>query len=256
MNSLIEKSGYRRPPRIIRYITVATISLIAATAFIVVTPLALSAIGKLGPGDWAQLSNEGQAYGGIASVFGILALAGVAVSVVLQSRETALGRAQALRTAHSDLFFKAIDDPDLLACWSPFLQGNFEQERQQVYTNLIVSFWYSMFEIGSLRDDQVRYLAAEMFKTEPGRRYWSVSGPVRLSLPTTSKELKFAKIMNDQYMRKTPESEFSEEESLLTKHYDRSAINALMLGLAGGILAVGGAAALKSSYKAIICRVR
>lgn len=233
----------KHPSRVARYLLFAAVVLLAAVAFIVVTPFALLAIGKLRPADWAEFSNEGQAYGGIASVFGILALAGVAVSIVLQSRESALSRTQALREAHSELFFKALDDPDLLSCWGPYLQGNFRSERQQVYTNLIVSFWYAMFEIENITDGQMSHLASEFFKAAPGRQYWAIAGPLRRRLPNSSRELKFVQIIDEEYRKalSAPTVDPPENESLSSRQSKgRATIGALGIGLVSGVILSGG----------------
>src|SRR5215472_5806684 len=99
--------------RIARYLFLAGIALLATASFIIGTPFVLLAIGHIHPSDWLQFSNEGQAYGGIAAVFGMLALVGVVTSLVLQSRESAANRESAQRSIHKDLIFRALDDPEL-----------------------------------------------------------------------------------------------------------------------------------------------
>jgi hypothetical protein len=91
----------------LRRVLLVITALIVAVGFVVGTPFALLAISYIHRGDWLQFSNEGQAYGGIAAVFGMLALVGVAASLVLQSRESVANREVAQRTIHSDLMSKA-----------------------------------------------------------------------------------------------------------------------------------------------------
>ena len=117
IKDLTRAASPQRGHHITRKLLLVIVALIAAGGFIVGTPFALLAIGYMHRGDWIQFSNEGQAYGGIAAVFGTLALVGVAVSLVLQSRESAANREVAQRTIHSDLMSKALDDPVLRACW-------------------------------------------------------------------------------------------------------------------------------------------
>src|SRR5260370_15365376 len=72
-----------------RRLLLAAAALLAIAAFLIGTPYLLLAIGHVRHNDWTQFSSEGQAYGGIAAVLGMLALVGVAASRVLQSREAA-----------------------------------------------------------------------------------------------------------------------------------------------------------------------
>lgn len=83
----------------------------AISAFGVVTPYIFLIVSHMHPRDWVQFSNEGQAYGGIASVIGMLAIVGVVASLILQARESAANRVQMERTFHTDLICRAFEDP-------------------------------------------------------------------------------------------------------------------------------------------------
>jgi hypothetical protein len=183
----------------LRRLLVAAAVLLAVAAFLIGTPFLLLAVGLVHHNDWTRFSNEGQAYGGIAAVLGMLALVGVAASLVLQSREAAASRELAQRTIHADLISKALDDPALRACWGPSRHGNDEQERQHLYTNLIVSFWRSMFEIGKITEDQLHALSARMFANAPGRKYWSIAGPHQITRYVTERDRKFAEILDQEH---------------------------------------------------------
>jgi hypothetical protein len=62
---------------------------IALTAFvlgsILLSPLLLRQIAKLGGVDWAKLSNIGQTYGAASAILSALAVGGVAISLFLQA---------------------------------------------------------------------------------------------------------------------------------------------------------------------------
>jgi hypothetical protein len=182
----------------------------------------------------------------------MLALIGVAGSFVLQSREAAASRELAQRTVHSDLLSKALDDADLRACWGPSEQGDDEYDRQHIYTNMIVSFWRSMFEIGKITEDQLHALSARMFAGAPGRRYWSIAGPHQSSQYVTVQDRKFAAILNQEYAKvavsmhagELPEPRGSRPASA----GDRSKFVALAVGaIAGVILSRAVAAARRRS---------
>ena len=113
-----QRVGYRQPRHpIFRYSLWITTAILAAVAFGVATPYAFLLVGRIHPNDWGQFSNEGQAYGGIAAVIGMLAIAGVVASLILQSRESAANRVLANRTFQADLVFKALEEPELIECW-------------------------------------------------------------------------------------------------------------------------------------------
>jgi hypothetical protein len=212
--------------------------LLAAAAFLVGTPYLFLAIARLRANDWTQFSNEGQAYGGIAAVFGMLALLGVAASLVLQSRETAISRELAQRNVHTDLLSKALDDPALLACWGPTLDGD-EVDRQHIYTNMIVQFWRSMFEIGKVTEDQLHGLAAQMFGGEPGRRYWSAARTFQKTYYASDIDAKFFDTMEHEYNAALAHTATNPQPPVPSPSPDdggRSTASALALGLIGGAI--------------------
>lgn len=109
-DSAARPSGDHRRRRTARRLLLAAAALLATAAFLIGTPFLLLAIGHVRHNDWTRFSNEGQAYGGIAAAFGMLALLGVAASLVLQSREAAANRELAQRTIQGDLLSRALDD--------------------------------------------------------------------------------------------------------------------------------------------------
>lgn len=217
--------------------------LLIATAFLFGTPFALLAISHIRPKDWAQFSNEGQAYGGIAAIFGMLALIGVAASLILQARESIANRESFQRTVHNDLLSRALDDETLRSCWGPAMYEDDKQERQHLYTNLIFSFWRSMFEVGKLSEHDLRDAASRIFSGAPGRRYWSIAGPHLIQYHTSSRrDVKFVQILEQEYAKalaRKPTSRPLRASSRGPRQIpadQRSTIRALMLGAAGGAL--------------------
>ena len=245
VRSANDPSGRRR----VRRLLLAMAALLVLAAFLTGTPFLLLAIGRIRHNDWTQFSSEGQAYGGIAAVLGMLALVGVAVSLVLQSREAAASRELAQRTIHADLLSKALDDPGLLACWGPSRHGDDEQDRQHIYTNLIVAFWRSMFEIGKITEDQLHALSARMFAGAPGRRYWSIAGPHRGLHEVTGRDQKFAAILDQEYTKaaaSTPAAELPNSEGPpLASASHRSTFAALAFGTVAGAVLSGVVAAAR-----------
>ena len=237
----------------VRRALLAVVVLLVVAIFIVGTPFALSALGSLKHADWAQFSNEGQTYGGIAAVFGILALAGIAATVILQSRQTAITHAIAQRTVHADLFSKALNDPELLARWGPSIYGDLKQDRQHAYLNLIVSFWRSEFELGTLSEEELRGGVAYMFAAAPGRRYWSIAGPNQRTFYDNDRDRKFTSIIDEEYNNVVgvPIVELPDDNARPTPKRDRSTLGILALGFAGGVLLSGAPARIRRVYKTL-----
>ncbi len=96
------------------------ISLVSISVIVVATsPLLLDLFG--GSADsWSRRGDIGQTYGAAAALLSVLALAGVAISLVLQARESKANREHASRLIHTDLLKLAMDDPAYLECWGPY----------------------------------------------------------------------------------------------------------------------------------------
>ncbi|MFF7977300.1 DUF6082 family protein [Streptomyces sp. NPDC007905] len=174
--------------------------IISLPAFLLLAPFALLAISHVGPHSWQKLNDVAGTYGGLATVFSMLALAGVVVSLVLQAHDTAINRVMTHRSMHSELLSKALDDPALRACWGP-LTGNDDQDRQHIYTNLIFSFWRSMFEIGMIQDEELHALCAQVFIAEPARGYWARVSEHHREHHESDRDKRFTRILDEEYER-------------------------------------------------------
>ncbi|MET7333316.1 DUF6082 family protein [Nonomuraea sp. NPDC005650] len=227
-------------------IALAVISIMAG--ILLGAPFLLLRVGRTDRESWAMLSDIGEAYGGVASVFGMLALVGVAASLVLQSREAAANRELAQRTIHTDLLIKALDDPALRACWGPSFHNDDERDREHLYTNLIVSFWRSMFEIGKITEVQLHALAGELFAGAPGRRYWTVAGPHQGARYVTKRDRRFVQILNRAYAEASigdPQTRTNPEPVMREMTRDRSAMAALGAGFIVGVLISGAVSVVR-----------
>ncbi|WP_159083186.1 DUF6082 family protein [Streptomyces sp. P3] len=121
-----------------------TATVLAAVAVLVGAPLLLGRLTPAGT-NWERLSDISQTYG---TPLSIAALAGVAVSLVYQSRQTAVTYAEAQRASHRQLVIMAIDDPELMVCWEPFTVPVTALDAKQIaYTNLIVSNWSADYRL-------------------------------------------------------------------------------------------------------------
>lgn len=152
-----------------------------------------------------QLSDVGQTYGAASAILAALALGGVAVSLVLQRRESKAAREQALRGLHTDLLRMSLDDPEFMECWGIIGKSvDRSWHRQHIYLNLIVSHWQMMWEIGALTEEHVRILARGIFRGPLGFRYWKEARDVRLVAEKGRAARDFHAIVDDEFLRARP----------------------------------------------------
>ena len=153
---------------------------IVSVRSVVASPWTLAALSSSGL-DWNRLSNIGQTYGAVSAIIAAVALLGVAVSLIIQSREAKTARLNAHRGYHAELMRMAMDDSSYMECWGPYLTESFDAERQFIYVNLIVAQWYAEYQIGQLGDASLRMNAISVFSSVPGRTYWTAAGANWLS---------------------------------------------------------------------------
>ncbi|WP_241483202.1 DUF6082 family protein [Nocardiopsis halophila] len=177
---------------------------LAALALVLASPLALRGFGG-GDGEWERLSLIGQTYGAVSALIAVLALVGVAVTLVFQARETRRAVEEGRRQAMAELLRMAMDDPDLDACWGPVPEGEDRTERrQQLYTNMIVTQWGTAFRAGAMPEARLRAAAEEMFRGPVGRAYWARARGRRLSAPARRADRRFNRILEEAYLAATP----------------------------------------------------
>jgi hypothetical protein len=234
-------------PPILRYVLWIMTAVLAIVVFGVVTPFAFLAAAHIRPNDWAKFSNEGQAYGGIASVIGMLAIIGVVASLILQARKSAANRLQIDRAFHADLLYKAFEDPELLECWG-IAQKDAPKMKKVAYVNLIVSYWAAMVEIGRMNDSEVRASAADIFAGMPARDLWRIARSGWMEFNSGDFNRKFYAIMDEEYWRAMgsgPVSRWPERKTSVSEIPDeRSMIRGLAVGAACGAAIAGATAAI------------
>jgi hypothetical protein len=152
--------------------------------------------------EWNRLSDIAQTYGGAAAVLSTIALIGVAASLVLQSRGNVVSREQTIRTMHTELLKMAMTDPLYAQAWGPFFASdNFDDAREHMYVNLIISSWKSRWETGGSVEQDLRSSMYTLFSGIAGQRFWSVAREVRMRAPATRREARFNQILDEEYRR-------------------------------------------------------
>ncbi|MFI9593703.1 DUF6082 family protein [Nonomuraea sp. NPDC052265] len=179
------------------------LSVVAAAGLVVASPFFLAALGR-SRGDWSVLGDIGQTYGAASAILAVLALIGVAFSLVLQAREAKSAREQALRTLHGDLMKMAMDDPVYRACWGAFFaSGDEEGQRAHLYVNMILNHWLLMWELRSITEAHLREVAATVLAGPIGGGFWRQVRALRMTSAGSRRERRFNLIIDDVYSEVT-----------------------------------------------------
>ncbi|MER6275405.1 DUF6082 family protein [Streptomyces sp900105245] len=144
--------------------------------------------------DWGKLSDVSQVYAAFLSAVAVL---GVAAALVYQARQTALAHAESARVFHRELMTMTLNDPTFMVCWAPnFTAFSIEEARQIIFTNLIVSEWFSQYQLHQLNDDAILELFLSHFRGEVARKHWEISRGSRRQLHTTQGDLRGMKFVS------------------------------------------------------------
>jgi Family of unknown function (DUF6082) len=198
----------RSAPRSTRISLVVTLLLVVVLSIglIGISPLALGAFHG-STEHWNRLSSIGQTYGAASAVLSVLAVIGVAVTLVLQARDSRALRLHAIRESHIRLLEMAMDAPDLNKVWGPSgLSDPFVHQRQNMYANMIISQWEMSYATRTLTDKHLRLLAKEFLSGTIGRNFWKVARTDRLNTSETKRTRRFHEIIDEEYhnLLKTP----------------------------------------------------
>ncbi|MBG0828960.1 hypothetical protein HS041_14390 [Planomonospora sp. ID67723] len=196
---LSERLLTRGLPRRVLTAALLLVVITLVAGLVAVSPLALGLLGDQA-GDWERLSLIGQTYGAASTLLSVLALVGVAVSLVLQAREAKSDREQALRMLHADLMKMAMEDPLYRRAWGPFFDSDDpDTPREHMYVNLIVSQWSMEYELRTITEEHLRPIARTLFSGPAGRRYWTNVRELRITSTSTRRERRFHRILDEEF---------------------------------------------------------
>ncbi|SNS23526.1 hypothetical protein SAMN06264365_11285 [Actinoplanes regularis] len=169
--------------------------LVAAVMLLATLPLAALSATTL---PWGRLADVGDALGGVSAALSALALSGVGASLLFQQRQirqelTALDRQQ-----HLELLKLAIDHPELLEVFDSHMATN-EYARHEIYANLNMSYWMTIWQLGEIDDGELRRLAARLFQSEISRRWWGRIGATWTGTRNRPQRRRFLEIVTAEY---------------------------------------------------------
>jgi hypothetical protein len=178
--------------------------LVVIASLVIFSPLLLVGLLHLRY-NWSKLSNIGQTYGAVSALLSSLALAGVVVSLLFQSRDGQTAREQASRTLQHELIKMELEDPSLMtamgAPWGLPLEPDSGVIREFLFIQMWVSFLAGNYVIGESSTLNVRGFAAdELFRSRSGRLYWELVGQGQLA-SSSGRRNRFFRLINEEYAK-------------------------------------------------------
>ncbi|WP_148308152.1 DUF6082 family protein [Actinoplanes friuliensis] len=157
-----------------RGVVVAALIMIISIGFlavIVASPwLTRSLVGR--PGDWRELSEVGQAYGGISAILSGLAFCGIACSLILQWHQTRLSQSMTARERHFELVKMGLEDPSLIM-QTEVPGGDPAMRRKFLVCSLWMAHWAMLWDTRTVDRTELRTLFDEFFVDTDAVTWWS-----------------------------------------------------------------------------------
>lgn len=173
---------------VVVFLALITIGLCLAAPFV-------ANIASKGAIPWTDLAVVGEAYGGVAAVVSAFALTGIAISLLLQWRQTRLLQIFSTRERHFELVKLGIEHPHLL--------GNDRTLGTMGFANLWVAYWAMEWDVGTMSEAYLRRAVSELFTLIPGAtQWWLQSGPTWASRSSRSR-MRFVRIVTEECERLT-----------------------------------------------------
>lgn len=174
-------------------------------ALVLLSPFILIWVGAVRAEDWNRLSAIGQTYGAASAVLSALALGGIAVSLIVQSRDGRAQQATSVREFHRELLeLTSLEPHRLLPCWGWTLGEDISEDfaRQIMFAHMICNYMALGYELDVTSETQLRQLTLKhFFDSEIGREYWERMGRETSSGRTSKMIQRFTAIAEDEYRK-------------------------------------------------------
>ncbi|AGL14243.1 hypothetical protein L083_0733 [Actinoplanes sp. N902-109] len=145
---------------------------------------------------WKDLADVGEAYGGASAILSAAALSGIGFSLVLQARQARQELLSFDKQRHFDLIKLALDNPEFFEVLDT---GHVQtaQDRQKVYANLVMNYWFVMWELGEIDEAELRSLAGNMFESAVSRKWWQLQEAAWITVGTHRRR-RFMTVVTDE----------------------------------------------------------
>jgi hypothetical protein len=151
----------------------------------------------------------------LSTLISSVALAGVAISLLLQARQLRTSQLQATRTTQLELMKMALDNPDIAAAALGY--GDPETLVKRVFMNWHFQFLQFGFENNTISALSLRFSIAELFETEDTRNWWLWARRSYEIAATTRREKEFFAIADQEFQRASQTSAPSESAPTSSK---------------------------------------
>jgi hypothetical protein len=176
---------------------------ISITALVLISPMALIAIDSIWRNDWHHLADIGQTYGVVSAIFGALAVAGVAASLIFQARAHRLAQIQAVRGTQREILNRVMDNPTVYGPALGFMP--LKQDGTLLEQQLMVAIWigylYLAYDSGLVAEADLRSESiSALFSGPVGRKWWENENGA-WTKSKDPKERRFARILADVHRK-------------------------------------------------------
>jgi Family of unknown function (DUF6082) len=173
-------------------------------SLVLISPLLLRQLGHVKGIDWSRLSNIGQTYGAATAILSAVALIGVSLSLIVQTRQAKEERLRVVRERHMELLRIVLDSPDL---YGPVLgilaPRSADEARQFLFATMWMNYARMGYQMGILDEQAIREeILQSAFGEEPLRKWWAVAGKYwNIGAGSDRRARQFTQITNDEYDR-------------------------------------------------------
>lgn len=135
----------------------------------------------------------------VSTLISAVALAGVVLSLLLQSRQVRISQLQTARFAQLELMKMGLDHPGMAA--AALGQPDAELYSKQIFFNWHIRYLELAFDIKAVSEETVRAGAAELFEVELVREWWSWNRVYYQRLSASRRVRKFFTIVDSEFQR-------------------------------------------------------
>ncbi|MEV6348898.1 DUF6082 family protein [Actinoplanes sp. NPDC051851] len=147
---------------------------------------------------WDRLADIGDAFGGASALLSALALSGVGASLLFQQRQIRQELADLDRQQHLELLKLAIENPELIEVLDAETARG-DHARQEIYANLTMMYWLAIWELGEIDDEELRGMAASMFRSGITRQWWARVGDAWIGTREHPERHRFIDIVTGEF---------------------------------------------------------
>jgi Family of unknown function (DUF6082) len=161
--------------------------------------------------------SSGTAIAVISTLISSVALAGVAISLLIQARQLRTSQIQASRTAQAELLKISISEPAMASAalgWP-----SVDDFSKSIYLNLKMKALELNYVLKVTTATSVRNQASILFRAEFGREWWVRNRGIYHDEAATRREQEYYAIIDDEFSRVSGPAEPAEDASL---HLSRS----------------------------------